>query len=551
MSQPSAYEQYLLELINAERDEAGVQPLAFDGELNDAAAGHSQWMLDTDTFSHTGAGGSNAGDRMEAAGYDFTGSWSWGENIARATTRSPSGFQDEALLLHTNLMNSAGHRANILDADFREIGLGFEIGAYGSSENAMLTENFARSGSNKFLTGVAFDDRDGDLFYDVGEGLGGLTLRATSSTGATHTTTTMDAGGYSLALPAGSYTVTFSGAGIATLTKQITIGTINVKLDLVDPAAAAGPIVGTAQGETLNGTTGADDIRGLGGNDVLYGHAGNDLLDGGTGADRMTGGTGNDTFVVDNAGDRVVEASGQGTDKVNSSVGFSLSGQYIENLALTGSASINGTGNSLNNILTGNTGVNVLTGSTGNDTYVVNTAGDRVIEANGQGTDQVNSSVSFGLGGQYIEKLALTGTSNISALGNSLNNTLAGNSGNNVIDGSTGRDVLTGASGADHFVFSTALNASTNVDRIADYSVAADTIRLNDAVFTAAGAPGTLSAGAFRAGTAAADATDRIIYNATTGTLLYDADGSGAGAAVQFATLSTGLGLTNSDFLIV
>ena len=95
MAQPSTHEQYLLELINAERAKVGAQPLAFDGDLNEATEGHSQWIIGTDTFSHTGSGGSSAGQRMTAAGYAFTGSWAWGENIAYATTRSPAGLQDE------------------------------------------------------------------------------------------------------------------------------------------------------------------------------------------------------------------------------------------------------------------------------------------------------------------------------------------------------------------------------------------------------------------------------------------------------------------------
>ncbi|TIP77930.1 MAG: CAP domain-containing protein, partial [Mesorhizobium sp.] len=82
MPQHSAHEQYLLELINAERAKAGVQPLAFDNDLSEAAEGHSRWMLATDTFSHTGSGGSSPTQRMKAAGYTLAGSWATGENIA-------------------------------------------------------------------------------------------------------------------------------------------------------------------------------------------------------------------------------------------------------------------------------------------------------------------------------------------------------------------------------------------------------------------------------------------------------------------------------------
>lgn len=234
--QHSANEQYFLELINAERKKAGVQPLAFDYDLSEAAAKHTSWMLATDTFSHTGAGGSSPTQRIQAAGYSLNGSWATGENIAWATTRAPTGYADEVRLLHTNLMNSAGHRANILNGNFREVGLGFEVGDYRGRSGAFVTENFGKSGSDVFLTGVAFDDKDGDRFYDPGEQLSGINVTARSSTGALFKTTTMTAGGYDLALKAGTYQITFSGAGIDPFSKTVTIGSKNVKLDLVDPA---------------------------------------------------------------------------------------------------------------------------------------------------------------------------------------------------------------------------------------------------------------------------------------------------------------------------
>ncbi len=239
MPQHSAHEQYLLELINAERAKAGVQPLAFDNDLSEAAEGHSRWMLATDTFSHTGSGGSTPTQRMKAAGYTLAGSWATGENIAWATTRSPTGYNDEILLLHNNLMNSSGHRANILNGNFREAGLGFEVGDYRGRSSGFVAENFAKTGSDLFLTGVAIDDKDGDKFYDPGEGLSGLTITAKSSTGTTFTTKTMAAGGYDLALKPGTYTVTFSGAGIEASTRTVSVGSKNVKLDLVDPKQGA------------------------------------------------------------------------------------------------------------------------------------------------------------------------------------------------------------------------------------------------------------------------------------------------------------------------
>lgn len=323
MSQATAYEQYMLELVNAERAKVGAQPLAFNGYLNDSADSHSNWMIATDTFSHTGANGSTPTARMKSAGYTFSGTWSSAENIAWASTRAPSGYQDEVSLLHTNLMNSAGHKANILNGSFREIGIGFNTGAYQSWDGAFVTENFALSGSKIFLTGVALDDKDGDRFYDVGEGLGGMTVTAVSSTGAKYTTTTQTAGGYSMALAAGTYKVTFSGGGYASTTKTVTIGTKNVKVDLVDPAASTGAVAaapksisGTESSNTIYGSSGSDAIRGLGGNDKLYGKEGTDKLYGDAGKDVLTGGAGNDSLKGGTEADTFRFSGKWGSDRV-------------------------------------------------------------------------------------------------------------------------------------------------------------------------------------------------------------------------------------------
>jgi Ca2+-binding RTX toxin-like protein len=267
----------------------------------------------------------------------------------------------------------------------------------------------------------------------------------------------------------------------------------------------------------------------------------------------MQGGAGNDTYVVDNAGDQAVEADGNGTDLVQSSVTFSIAGQFVEKLTLTGSANVSATGNSLANTLLGNSGSNTLNGGTnadsmqggaGSDTYVVDNAGDTVVEANVSGGDLVRSSVSFSLAGQYVERLTLTGSGNVNATGNSLDNAIAGNSGNNT---------LAGAQGADTFWFTTALNAATNVDHITDFA-SVDTINLENGIFTALTTTGTLAADAFISGaglTQAQDATDRIVYDTAIGALFYDADGAGGVAAVQFAVLDNRAALTSADFVVV
>ncbi|WP_157139018.1 cadherin-like domain-containing protein [Asticcacaulis biprosthecium] len=198
--------------------------------------------------------------------------------------------------------------------------------------------------------------------------------------------------------------------------------------------------------------TGGLDIDGWGNAQANYltGNSGRNRLDGSGGVDIMSGGSGDDSYEVDVAADHIVEAASGGTDDVRSLVSYSLP-DYVENLVLAGGGAINGTGNAQDNVLTGNTGVNVLTGGLGNDTYFVQNTGDKVVEANGEGSDTIYASVSYNLTGRYIETLTLTGTAAINATGNSLGNALNGNSGNNVLDGGAGNDTLAGGGGNDTY----------------------------------------------------------------------------------------------------
>ncbi len=313
--------------------------------------------------------------------------------------------------------------------------------------------------------------------------------------------------------------------------------------------------------------TGAIDLAGNGLANVIFGNDGANRLDGGGGVDTMVGRLGDDWYYVDNAADAIVEAIGEGSDRVFASTSYTLAAGVSVELMTTdfhsGTGAINLTGNELANIIFGNDGANILTGGGGADTMVgrlgddwfyVDNAGDSVVEGVGQGTDRVFASASWTLSaGAEVETLSTdfhSGTGAINLTGNELANLIYGNDGVNVLDGKGGNDILVGRAGADMFAFTTALGAG-NVDRVDDFAAGSDRIQLDDAIFTQIGGLGTLSSGAFHTGAAAADSDDRIIYNAGTGQLFYDADGNGAGAAVQFAQLSGGLSLTASDFQVI
>jgi Ca2+-binding RTX toxin-like protein len=188
-------------------------------------------------------------------------------------------------------------------------------------------------------------------------------------------------------------------------------------------------------------------------------------------------------------------------------------------------------------------------GRAGNDTYYVDNAGDTVVEPGGTGIDTVRSSLTYALP-KNVENLVLLGAAAINGTGNSLANRITGNGAGNVLNGGPGNDTLVGGGGPDRFLFKNGLDAATNVDGVANFDVVDDGIRLDNAVFTALTTTGRLAATAFRVGATAAKTTHRIVYNPTTGALLYDADGTGPTAAVRFATLPAGLALTNVNIVV-
>jgi len=280
-----------------------VPPLAWSSALNDAATGHSQMMIDFDEQSHKLPGEPSLGQRISNAGYSWNAA---AENIF-AFTRTPlhghAGFYIDWGNTSNGIQDPPGHRISILSTSYRDIGIGIipETDSSTGVGPLVQTQNFARkNGDPARLTGVAIDDLDDDQFYDTGEGLGGVTVEAAGIPG-TFSTTTWASGGYTLPVPNGTYTVTFSGGAFgAAYSTDVAVTGDNVKIDAIKGAVAAPPPMPTEGDDDLTGFDGSGDVigalgghdlvSGLGGNDTLAGDGGNDTLVGGAGDDRLTGG---------------------------------------------------------------------------------------------------------------------------------------------------------------------------------------------------------------------------------------------------------------------
>jgi Ca2+-binding RTX toxin-like protein len=240
-----------------------------------------------------------------------------------------------------------------------------------------------------------------------------------------------------------------------------------------------GGYAGDTTGDRVDGGDGNDGLYGADGDDVMFGGAGNDAMVGGRGADEMFGGTGDDSYVVDSPGDLVIEAADGGIDHVASRVTMTLAAN-VENLTLDAVAgAIDGTGNALDNRITGNghanqlsggggndtlfggagddrldggAGTDTMAGGVGNDAYLVDTFGESVVEAAGQGLDTVESLVSHTLAAN-VENLVLgAADAAVVGTGNASDNLLAGNAGHNLLNGLGGADTMRGGLGDDHYL---------------------------------------------------------------------------------------------------
>ncbi|MGZ8954107.1 MAG: putative Ig domain-containing protein [Methylovulum sp.] len=333
--------------------------------------------------------------------------------------------------------------------------------------------------------------------------------------------------------------------------------------------------------------TGSSAINGIGNNlaNSITGNSGGNILTGGAGSDTLTGGGGSDTYVVNLTAlgeleDAVVAGTGIDTLKLLGSYTGQLitltAATAIENydIAGTGSALLNLTGSTSNNTLTGNSGSNILIGgagtdtlrgSGGTDTYIVNitavgTLEDTVIA--GADTLQLVGSYSGAsitlTAATAIENYDISGTGGalLNLTGNTSNNSLIGNSSDNTFKGLAGNDVLTGGNGADTFWFDTAANSLTNKDTLTDFATGVDKLKFSLSALSALGLSGQFSAGDQRFNQSsnglALDATDRLIYNTTTGELNYDSNGNVAGGTQAALLILNGLpNLADTDIFAV
>ena len=189
-------------------------------------------------------------------------------------------------------------------------------------------------------------------------------------------------------------------------------------------------------------------------------------------------------------------------------------------------------------------------GGKGDDSYIVNASGIVITESANQGNDTVFAGALFTLP-LNVENLKLFGLSDIVATGNKSNNLIVGNSANNLISGLEGNDTLTGGAGKDTFVFSTALNAKTNVDTITDFNPGEDLIGLKASIFKKLGVGVEASELWLKNQGSFQTANQYLIYDSNSGTLSYDADGNGKGVAIPVAIIGTNLSLVAGDFVVL
>jgi len=440
--------------------------------------GNDTYIVDgtTDTITETSTGGT---DTVQSSVSYTLGATS---NLENLTLTGSTAINGTGNALNNVISGNSG--ANILDG-----GSGTDTLVGGDGDDTYIIDNVSDTITETATGGV--DTAQSSVTYTLGTSSNVENLTLTGAAAINGTGNALDntlignSANNTLTGGAGNDTLD-GGAGI-----DILVGgdgndlyIIDTDTDTISETATGG--IDTVQSSvtyTLGASsnlenltlTGTVAINGTGNalSNVIRGNSGANVLDGGAGADSLVGGDGDDTYVIDNAADTISETATGGIDTVQSGVTYTLgASSNLENLTLTGTTAINGTGNALDNVLTGNSANNTLTGGAGNDTlnggagidtliggdgndtYIVDSATDTITETSSGGTDTVQSSVTFTLG-SFAENLTLTGTSNLSGFGNSLNNVITGNSGGNTLNGFGGVDTLIGGAGDDVYIVDT------------------------------------------------------------------------------------------------
>lgn len=459
---PTAYEQYMLELINrarlnptAEASRHGIalneglnsgaistsakQPLAGNFNLNDAARTHANWLLANDLFQHTGSGGSTARQRMASAGYSFSGDSGSAENLGLTLGSSMGDMTSRIETLFKNLfvdsgVTGRGHRTNMLNESHKELGSGIAQGSYtyqGRDWYGILAaQNFAYTSGNAFITGVAFNDTIRvDNFYTPGEAMPTVTITATATDNTVFSTTTNVAGGYSLRVPAGIYNIVATWQGKIVKYDGVVVGSENVKRDFKQANFAVPPSNPMNPGNQLgvdgrifNGVlwiTGSEEADSI------------EIVREGTNY-KVTVGTYSATYAVAQVNQIFVEARG-GADYVRFAddlSGVSVSGGEGNDTILGTANADTLYGNDGNDSISAGGGNDIVYGGAGDDN--INTGSGRNIAYGEDGSDRLN-------GGGGVDKL----------YGQADNDRLYGQGGDDFLDGGGGVDRLYGGLGND------------------------------------------------------------------------------------------------------
>ncbi|RJL19297.1 CAP domain-containing protein [Paracoccus siganidrum] len=363
MSIATPAERHFLSLVNQARASEGLAPLQLETHLNASSDAHSRWMLATDTFSHTGRGGSSATDRMRDAGFDLSNGWRTAENIAYVSTNNNGSLLDEVEQLHRGLMNSPGHRANIMNPALEMIGIGLQQGSFTVDGRAydvlMATQNFATT--------------DGHVRIDAAPGI---------------TIATTDFATLPVQAPARAVWEPLFNGEVFTSSQPGTVLRGTARADDIRLGARADTVEGGAGHDWIAGGAGADVLRGGKGNDFILGQAGNDRLFGGEGNDRISGGQGNDTIMGGpgndslrgDAGNDLIEGQA-GHDRISGGAGADTLRGGAGNDWLQGDAG--------HDVLNGGAGADTLIGGAGNDTLRGGAGADTFVFRPGPGIDRV------------------------------------------------------------------------------------------------------------------------------------------------------------------